>query len=1188
MKRQIVASLALLGLVITPPSLAGGGRGEVDFNREVRPILANHCLKCHGPDDKQRQAGLRLDTSPGASKLKAALERIAKPSGDALLMPPVHTNKPLSSAQKDILRRWVASGAKYEKHWAFAPLPPAGRPSPPAPSSPDGSFLTGKRGTAQNPLSPEARGKSGRGSAARNERAGEMAAGRAIDSFVAAKLKTVGLVLQPEADRYTLIRRASLDLIGLPPTPQEVDAFVADTKPGAYERLVDRLLASPHYGERWARKWLDLARYADTNGYEKDKPRTIWPWRDWVIKAINDDMPFDQFTIKQLAGDLLPGATIDDKVATGFHRNTMLNEEGGIDPLEFRYYAMVDRMATTGATWLGLTIQCAQCHTHKYDPITQKEYYRLMAFLDNTEEPELDVVTPELAKKRAEVEKTIASRETTLAEKWPVSLPLRFVAATPSTIKVASGASATVRAESEVFISGAVPDKDTYTLTLPGSDAPVTALQVEALTDPALGGMGPGRTGHGNFVLTGLTVLADGKPVKLVRGEHDFAQDGFSAQAVLEGKPGGGWAIAGTGNWNVNRTATFHFAHSVTAKTWTITLKQDYGGQHTLGKFRLRFGTAQPDNDPRPVEQRRREGFATAFESWKKAQAASAVRWQVVAPSKATSNLPLLSVEKDGIVFVSGDITKRDVYDLTFRGLPKGVTALRLEALPDDRLPNHGPGRVAYEGPAGDFHLSTLTASEGKLVKGVSNVGNAQAALDTVPQTGWNINGNQGKPAVAVFTFEKPLESETLSLQLVFEQYYAAGLGKFRLSVTTDPRAGQRALLPTLEDALAQNDEGRLRTEFVRVAPELAAARAELEALRKALPTPPKTLVFIERPKENPRATYIHNRGEFLQPTEKVTVGAPSVLPPVKGGDRLAFAKWLVSPENPLTARVIANRAWAAFFGRGIVKTTEDFGYQGDPPTHPELLDALALGLIQDGWSLKKLHKRIVLSQTYRQSSRITPLARAKDPENKLLSRGPRVRLDAEQVRDAALRACGLLSPKLGGPSVFPPQPPSVTTEGAYGALSWNVSTGEDRYRRGLYTFAKRTAPYAMFLTFDGPSGEATCPRREVSNTPLQALTLLNDTVFMEAAQALGKQLTSTPGLLETRTATLFRQVVTRPPDWDELDALQAFYEKQRTRFSRGELSAKALCGEEATPEQAAWTALARAVLNLDEAIVKR
>ncbi|MBB6050569.1 PSD1 and planctomycete cytochrome C domain-containing protein [Armatimonas rosea] len=1156
MKRELAGLLALTGLV-TAAALAQSKPKSAapDFNREVRPILANYCLKCHGPDDKHREAGLRLDQSPGAAKLKEVLARISKPAGDALQMPPSHTNKPLSAAQKSILQRWVASGAKYEKHWAFV-----------------------------SPLTPARRGDT-------------------IDSLVSARLKPRGLALQPEADRYTLIRRVSLDLTGLPPTLDETEAFVKDTRPDAYEKLVDRLLASPHYGERWARKWLDLARYADTNGYEKDKPRTIWPWRDWVIKALNNDMPFDQFTIKQLAGDLLPGATLDDKIATGFHRNTMLNEEGGIDPLEFRYYAMVDRMATTGATWLGLTIQCAQCHTHKYDPITHKEYYQLMAFLDNTEEPELDVVTPELAKKRTEVEKTIAEREATLAESWPLALPLRWSTPAVGEVKVASGAKPEVRPDGAVFVSGTNPDKDTYTLTLAGGAEPVSALRLEALTDPALGGMGPGRTAHGNFVLTELEVKADGKPVKLVRGEHDFAQDGFSAQAALDGKPNTGWAIAGTGNWNVNRTATFSLAKPTAAKTWTVTLRQDYGGQHTLGKFRLSLATPQPDSDPRPVETRRKEAFERAFATWKATQQAGAVRWEVVKPVKASSNLPLLTIQPDGIVYVSGDGTKRDVYDIQLASLPKGVTGVRLEALPDDRLPSHGPGRVAYEGPHGDFHLSTLTPSAGKLVKGVSNVGNAQNALDTNPQTGWNINGSQGKPSVAVFSFEKPLETDTLALTMVFEQYYAAGLGKFRLSVTTDsPPApknggggGFLALLPALEDALARNDDAALRTQFVRVAPELASARTELESLRRSLPQPPTTLVFIERPKENPRATFIHNRGEFLQPTEKVSAAVPALFSPLPLGEglgrggRLAFARWLVSPENPLTARVIVNRAWAAFFGKGIVKTTEDFGYQGTPPTHPELLDNLAVEFMRSGWSQKTLHKRIVMSQTYRQSSKVTPQSLAKDPENLWLSRGPRVRLDAELVRDSALTACGLLSPKLGGASVFPPQPPSVTTEGAYGALAWNVSTGEDRYRRGLYTFAKRTAPYAMFQTFDGPSGEACVARRDISNTPLQALTLLNDTVFMEAAQALGKHMASEPGLLETRVARLFRRVVTRPPSWDELTALTAFYEKQERRFASGELSAKALCGTDtATPEQAAWTALARAVLNLDEAIVKR
>jgi hypothetical protein len=1155
MKRKLAGILALTGLVAaaalaqTKPKLMAAP----DFNREVRPILADHCLKCHGPDDKKREAGLRLDQSPGTAKLKEMLARIAKPSGNALQMPPAHTNKPLSATQKSILQRWVASGAKYEKHWAFVP-----------------------------PLTPPPGG--GRG-------------GNTIDTLVSARLKPLGLALQPEADKYTLIRRVSLDLIGLPPTLEETEAFVKDTRPDAYEKLVDRLLASPRYGERWARKWLDLARYADTNGYEKDKPRTIWPWRDWVIKALNDDMPFDQFTIKQLAGDLLPNATLDDKIATGFHRNTMLNEEGGIDPLEYRYYAMVDRMGTTGATWLGLTIQCAQCHTHKYDPITHKEYYQLMAFLDNTEEPELDVVTPELAKKRAEVEKTITEREATLAEKWPIAVPLRWEKTPMEDAKVTSGAKAEVRPDGAVFISGTNPDKDTYTLALTGGAEPVSALRLEALTDPTLGATGPGRTAHGNFVLTEFEVKADGKSVKLVRGEHDFAQEGFSAQAALDGKPNTGWAIHAEGNWNVNRTATFHLAKPLAAKKWTVTLKQDYGGQHTLGKFRLSLGTAGTDSDPRPIESRRKEAFERAFVIWKTAQQAAAVRWAVVKPIKASSNLPLLTIQPDGTVYVSGDGTKRDVYEVSLANLPQGVTAVRLEALPDDRLPNHGPGRVAYEGPHGDFHLSTLTTSAGKLVKGVSNVGNAQNALDTNPQTGWSINGSQGKPSVAVFAFDKPLETNALTLSMVFEQYYTAGLGKFRLSVTTDAQAGKLALLPTLEDALARNDEAALRTQFVRVASELASARTELEALRRSLPQPPTTLVFIERPKENPRATFIHNRGEFLQPTERVTVGIPSSLSPSSqaweegrgGGDRLAFARWLVSPQNPLTARVIVNRAWAAFFGKGIVKTTEDFGYQGTPPTHPELLDNLAVEFMQSGWSQKKLHKRIVMAATYRQSSKITPQALAKDPENKWLSRGPRVRLDAEQARDHALTASGLLSSKIGGPSVFPPQPPSVTTEGAYGALAWNVSTGEDRYRRGLYTFAKRTAPYALSQTFDAPSGEATCPRREMSNTPLQALALLNDTVFVEAAQALGKQINQEPGLSATRLSRLFRRVVTRPPDWDELAALEGFYEKQQARFAAGELSPKALCGSDtATPEQAAWTALARAILNLDEAIVKR
>jgi hypothetical protein len=1044
-------------------------------------------------------------------------------------------------AQKTTLRRWVGAGAVYEPHWAFV---------------------------GPKPFAP----------------------GHSIDTVVQEGLKRVGLPLQPEADRATLLRRVSLDLIGLPPTPDETAVFLGDPAPNAYEKAVDRLLASPRYGERWARPWLDLARYADTNGYEKDKPRSIWPWRDWVIRALNADMPFDRFTIRQLAGDLLPGATIDDRIATGFHRNTMLNEEGGIDPLEYRYYAQVDRVATTGTTWMGLTVGCAQCHTHKYDPITQREYYRLMAFLDNADEPQIDVPTPAQIHQKSEIEATIAAREKLLPEQWPVDAPLRWVSPRPTAVGLASAASAQIGDDGAVLVQGIVPERDTYTLTLPGPDHPCSVLRLDALTDPSLGALGPGRTPHGNFVLTGISLQVDGVPVKIVRADADFSQEGFPAQDVLKNAPGSGWAIQGSGTWNVDRTARFTLEKPIAGTVWTVTLRQEYGGGHTLGRFRVRLGAPTPDPQNRPLAQRRHDGFEAAYRTWKAARQREALPWTVVRPTRATSAVPHLSVETDGSVFVSGDLTKRDVYALELRNLPRGVTALRLEALPDDRLPSRGPGRIYYEGAPGDFHLSTLRAAEGILTRAASTVGNAAAALDDAPQTGWNIAGTQGQPSVAVFAFEKPLAGESLHLSMVFEHYYAAGLGRFRLAVTTAPLPeGALPAQPVAVDAaLARGDDATLQAAFCRVAPELAAAREEIGALRRTVPAAPTTLVFRERPRDNPRTTFVRNRGEYLQPTEPVRPGVPAVLPPVHGADRLAFARWLVSPQNPLTARVVVNRAWASFFGRGIVKTTEDFGYQGDPPTHPELLDGLAVQFVRDGWSLKRLHRRIVLSATYRQSSRATPQALARDPQNRLLSRGPRVRLDAELIRDSALRVSGLLSDKIGGPSVFPPQPANVTTEGAYGALAWTVSAGEDRTRRGLYTFAKRTAPYAMFLTFDGPSGEATCPRREVSNTPLQALTLLNDTVFLEAARALGKTAAHEPGLVGTRIGRLFRRVLTRPPDWDELATLEAFYEKQRQRFASGSLSASALCGTDARPEQAAWTALARVLLNLDEAIVKR
>ncbi len=998
---------SLLPVTVCLLTLAAGARAEdPDFNRDVRPILSHHCFKCHGPDDKGRKAKLRLDLSdaataprkhgrhaivpgkPGASEL---IRRVVS-DDETEVMPPLVTKNPLTAAEKDILKRWIAAGAVYAPHWAL--VPPRQAPLP---------------GVKQKDWP-------------RNS----------IDYFTLARMEAAGLHPSPEADRYVLVRRLYLDLIGLPPTPAEADDFVRDARPDAYEKLVDHLLDSPHYGERWARRWLDLARYADTNGYEKDRPRSIWPYRDWVINALNRDMPFSEFTIEQLAGDMLPNATTEQKVATGFHRNTMLNEEGGIDPLEYRYYATIDRVNTTATVWLGLTLGCAECHTHKFDPIPHREYYQFMAFLNNADEPQMPVPTPELAARRAKAEAEIAARE--------ADLPNRFPA------------------------------------------------------DPAH----PGEKG--------------------------------------------------------------------------------------------------------------RQSLERKFNDWLRQERGRAVRWTALRPAEAKSNLPFLQVLGDNSVLASGDQSKRDVYDVLFRTDLRGIRALRLEVLPDDSLPGRGPGRVFYEGEPGDFFLADLTLSADghpiKMAKAsqtfAEGKNTAAAAIDSDPHTGWAIRGGQGKAQAAVFTLTSPLDKAgALGLRMVFERYYSSDLGRFRVSVTDDTRpaearlpAGVEELLTLPPDRLTAAGRERLLRYYLSIAPELAGERAAIQKLRDALPAYPTTLVMSERPPQDPRPTYVHRRGEFLQTEERVEPDVLSALPPLPKGaprNRLTLARWLVSPSNPLVGRVTMNRQWAAFFGRGIVRTLEDFGYQGDPPTHPELLDWLAVEFVKQGWSLKKMHRLILTSATYRQSSRVTPELLEKDPQNLLLARGPRFRLEAELVRDAALRECGLLSEKLGGPSVFPPQPPNVTSEGTYGALGWKVSEGLDRYRRGLYTFSKRTAPFAMNITFDGPSGEACLARREVSNTPLQALTLLNDTVFIEAAEALGGLAAAQPGTDEARAGALFRRVLTRPPSGDELARIVAFYQTQKRRLLGKELNAAALAGKGPgdLTERAAWTAVARALLNLDETVTK-
>jgi len=976
------------------------GAAGPDFARDVRPILSNRCFACHGPDEDRREAGLRLDLReaavsaldsgeraivPGHADGSELVARITSTDPD-LVMPPPHVKKPISADERRILTEWIAAGAEYRPHWAFV------KPERPAIAKAENEAW------------------------ARND----------IDRLVSQRLRREGLAPSTEADRATLCRRVHLDLVGLPPTPAELDAFLADESPDAYERLVDRLLASPRYGERWARRWLDLARYADTNGYEKDRDRSIWPYRDWVIRAINDDMPFDEFTIRQVAGDLVPGATTDDIVATGFHRNTMINEEGGIDPLEFRYLAVVDRVGTTGAAWLGLTTACAQCHTHKFDPLTHTDYFGLMALLDNADEPEWRIPSADRQSREADLRRRIDEAWTTLAEK----------------------------------------------------------------------------------------VDAD------------------------------------------------------------------------------------------------------AYAAWDEEESRRAVAWRVAKPATVTSSLPLLQVRDDGSVLASGDVTKSTVYEVVLPASDVATAAIRLEVLPDASLPASGPGMIWYEGAKGDFFLSELeleAAGSRITVAGATesfagkpssskDVGSAAKTIDGDMSSGWGVDGRQGRPEAAVYRLAEPVPAGVpITVRLRSERHYACPLGCFRISLAERADAEARGFTAAEEATLAKPADERspadrelLRRRFLATAPEAAEAIKEIRRLEDALLREgTTTLVLRERPAEHRRVTHRRHRGEFTQPEEVVAPATPAFLPPLPAdapADRLALARWLVSPDNPLTARVTVNRHWQAFFGRGLVATLDDFGHQSEPPSHPELLDWLAVTFAEDlGWSTKRLHRLIVTSATYRQASAVSPELAAVDPANVLLARGPRVRLEAEVIRDSLLAAAGLLSTKMYGPGVRPPQPEGVT-EVAYGNPKWPASSGEDRHRRSVYTFQKRTAPFAMTTTFDGPTGEACLVRRDVSNSPLQALTLLNDPMFVEVSRALGAAVMRAGGDDATRLADLARRVVSRPFDPDEQSALAAFLAEQRQRLAAGDLDAAELVGDDGpdATERAAWMLVARAVMNLDEAIVKR
>ncbi|MCA9065120.1 MAG: DUF1549 domain-containing protein, partial [Planctomycetaceae bacterium] len=770
-----------------------GQEAAVDYAMQIRPILSNACFHCHGPDADTREADLRLDTPDGLFGVRdgEAIIRKGDPGHSLLVsriqttdpdlqMPPADSRKTLTDEQRQLLIRWIEQGAEWKQHWAFV--------APALPDVPGGSV--------------------------------PVPGGNEIDAFVIQKQQEAGLKMSPEERPAVLVRRVFLDLIGLQPTPTEAEEWVRKlttsstplsagqtVNPVVWRDLVQHLLNRPEYGERWARRWLDIARYADTNGYEKDRPRTIWPYRDWVINALNADMPFDQFTIEQLAGDMLPNATVDQRIATGFHRNTMLNEEGGIDPLEFRFHAMTDRVITTGTAWLGLTLQCAQCHTHKYDPVSQREFYQLMAFLNNADEPLMDLPDETLDERWEQNQQKAEDLLLHLADHWPVpdQVTVPLLSATAS---VDGEQKLTQDADHVIQVRGVNPETAVYTVDLKPENLPFDHLVLRLLSKG--NNKGPGRTAHGNLVLTDIELWqvleqpdsqaaqADQpllRRIPITSVQASVEQEGFPAIHCLDGNASTGWAIHGSAG--VPKAAELRCAIDPTQlqaadrPVLRVVLRQMHGGKHTIGAFQLVLTRQNATEDP---TQRREKLVNSAFEHWLEQERANAVQWEFLQPVQATSNLPILTIQDDASILASGDTAKRDDYDVRFSAWNRPVTALRLEALPDDSLPAHGPGSTYYEGTLGDFFLTELTVRQNDQAFAFESAtetysknrfgnANVSAALtfDGDVQTGWSVHDRQGERHVAVYILKEPIPAgQPIDLHMVFGRHFASSLGRFR------------------------------------------------------------------------------------------------------------------------------------------------------------------------------------------------------------------------------------------------------------------------------------------------------------------------------------------------------------------------------------------------------------------------
>lgn len=1172
--------LILAGLTLG--SSAGAGKPEVRaadaasirFSRDVLPILTDNCFACHGPDEQERKARMRLDLKKdaleanrhgehpikaGSAEESLVYQRISATEPEDM-MPPPKSGKTLTPGQIETIRDWINGGAVWEEHWAFA--------TPECPEPP----VVQDVGWALNP----------------------------IDQFVAARFEREGLRPSPEADKTTLIRRASLDLTGLPPTPKEVEAYLADESPEAYERLVDRLLASPAYGEHMAHYWMDAARYADSHGYHIDAERSMWKWRDWVVDAYNRNLPFDQFTIDQLAGDLVPTPTLEQKVASGYIRANMSTGEGGAIIDEYQAKYTFDRLETTSTIWLGLTMTCARCHTHKYDPITNTEYYRLYAFFNNLDvpvmddnqphpDPHLKLPTEDQSERQDWLEKQIESRQARLdapdalldagqaewERNWRDQLAEAVSDLIPLRVESTSGVA------SRVAGGSAEGWKDHRTVQFALVPGRLSALRLEL--NPESGSRDVAASDLGDLRLTGLEAEwypgevdgtnAEPQTLKFKRGYAASSAKDQDPGKVLDDEADTGWRPE---KWTEPQAAVFVLENAVDIPT------------NAEARLRLRFAASAQV----PGLDRIRISAVTGDSAARRLHPPRPPPWQVLGPFKS----PGVEAGLDEVY----EPENRIDLEKSYPGVREEIKWEAKSDIEDGKaylLVNelHGVHGVYYLHRT--FDLPKPSRVELTL------------RADDVFKI-W-INGElSGERRIKEKLGEGPLRLEvdldaganSILVKVVNLQGPCRFTFNQEIPGTARPETDVAALLLAGPN-LSSDNAARLRafyrrarsTEWKSLADQVALYREEKEALEKSIVT-----TLIARERSQMRETFMLARGEYDKPGEKVEPGVPAVLPEFPADaptNRMGFAQWLLDPAHPLTARVTVNRYWQQFFGTGLVKTAEDFGVQGERPSHPELLDWLATEYVRSGWDTKHLLRLIATSATYRQSSKAQPDLLESDPENRLLARGPRFRVDGEVVRDTALAISGLLVEERGGRSVKPYEPP-----GLWEAVSFNNSqkyvqdSGDANYRRSLYTHWKRQSPPPNMLLFDAPTREYCVVRRPRTNTPLQALALLNDPQFVEASRAFAQRILLEGGsTVDSRVSYAFRLATARLPDEAETGVLKRLLVEQMGEFGRDPAAARELLavGRFAhdpaldTAELAAWTAIATVLLNLDETVTK-